>query len=81
MKKDKHCTICGKLLFLPTGNQKYCMDCAIKTKGRGRKVAILKRKLQRAAGRGRSFEELEMKARELGLSYGKYMGLRRLGKI
>lgn len=81
MNKNKYCMICGKLLYLPVGNQKYCMDCANKTKGKGRKVAILKRKMQRAAGRGYSFEELEMKARELGLSYGKYMGLRRLGKI
>lgn len=79
MKKDKHCTICGKLLFLPTGNQKYCIDCANKVKGNRRKADKLKRKMHKNAGQ--SFEEIERKARELGLSYGKYMGLRRLGKI
>lgn len=78
MNKIKVCLNCGKEYIPTKGNQKYCSaECKkIVMKWQQRQAALLyKEKTKKSRLSREKIDEIAVKARKAGMSYGKYVSL------
>lgn len=64
----KVCVLCGKEILHPYGKQKYCLKCREKKRSEYQRERYKKR-----TENIKSIDDINAKARSLGMSYGKYM--------
>ncbi|MGN0506654.1 MAG: hypothetical protein ACI4FZ_08840 [Lachnospiraceae bacterium] len=87
---DRHCEFCGKDFVTDRANRKYCPECSYEvtkaqTKAsakRSRERAKEKKEEERLAEKkpvSESIADVQRKAREAGMSYGKYVLM--MGKV
>lgn len=77
---DKRCKICGKPIPMERSRQKYCSDECRAVMNRKRKLeydreARAKAKAKKHAKSDHGLVEAALKAKLMGLSYGRYMAL------
>lgn len=84
----RKCLYCGKEFSTEIKCRKYCTDSCRETAhwkrtcAKRREATLIKHELERAKkNRVSELSRLEAEARKLGLSYGQYDMLKRMGKI
>lgn len=70
-KNIKYCKWCGEMFWANSGTQKYCCPAHGKAALRGK---IPPNKVEDAKKKRESIEEIAVKATEMGMSYGEYVG-------
>lgn len=70
-KNVKYCKWCGKMFWANSGTQKFCCPAHVKAAARGK---IPPNVIESAKKNKESIEEIVVKAMEMGMSYGEYVG-------
>ena len=70
-KNIKYCKWCGKMFVPNSGTQKFCCPAHVKAAARGK---IPPNVIESAKKNKESIEEIVVKAMEMGMSYGEYVG-------
>ena len=70
-KNIKYCKWCGKMFVPNSGTQKFCCPAHVKAAAKGK---IPPNVIESAKKNKESIEEIVVKAMEMGMSYGEYVG-------
>ena len=82
---EKACMNC-LIQFVPTGaNQKYCEACRpameLASKKRRRENEKYRKAVKKRKARENGFNSLDLRAKNMGVSYGKLQAMRYLGQV